>query len=135
VSAGAFRVVLRYLYTTELPESGEGGAGAGVGGRKGKGGIGAGGDGGKSKGDEEEATRRQVLEREVLEAADLFRLEALLEHCVEAFRRGLKVDTAAALGVGAQRRASGGAHGGERVLRAEWPAHSGWIRGSMCCAL
>jgi hypothetical protein len=35
-----------------------------------------------------------VLEREVLKAADLFRLEALLEHCVEAFRRGLKVDTA-----------------------------------------
>jgi ubiquitin len=34
-----------------------------------------------------------VLEREVLQAADLFRLEALLEHCVEAFRRGLKVDT------------------------------------------
>jgi hypothetical protein len=34
------------------------------------------------------------LEREVLKAADLFRLEALLEHCVEAFRRGLKVDTA-----------------------------------------
>jgi hypothetical protein len=35
-----------------------------------------------------------VLEREVLKAADLFRLEALLEHCVEAFRRGLTVDTA-----------------------------------------
>jgi hypothetical protein len=35
-----------------------------------------------------------MLEREVLKAADLFRLEALLQHCVEAFRRGLKVDTA-----------------------------------------
>jgi hypothetical protein len=35
-----------------------------------------------------------VLEREVLKAADLFRLEALLEHCVEAFGRGLTVDTA-----------------------------------------
>jgi hypothetical protein len=34
------------------------------------------------------------LEREVLKAADLFRLEALLEHCVEAFGRGLTVDTA-----------------------------------------
>jgi hypothetical protein len=34
------------------------------------------------------------LERELLKAADLFRLEALLEHCVEAFRRGLTVDTA-----------------------------------------
>jgi hypothetical protein len=102
-------VVLRYLYTAELPESGEGGAGAGGGrgggsscgggrggckGGKGDGGNGAGGDGGKSKGDGEEAKRRQVLEREVLKAADLFRLEALLEHCVEAFRRGLTVDTA-----------------------------------------
>ena len=113
VSAGAFRVVLRYLYTAELPESGEGGAGAGGGrgegssggggrgggkgkgkGSQGKGGKGEGGEGGKSKGDGEEATRRQVLEREVLQAADLFRLEALLEHCVEAFSRGLKVDTA-----------------------------------------
>jgi hypothetical protein len=32
------------------------------------------------------------MEREVLQAADLFRLEALLQHCVQAFRRGLKVD-------------------------------------------
>jgi hypothetical protein len=113
-------VVLRYLYTAELPESGEGGAGAGGGrgegssggggggggkgkgkggkgkgeGGKGKGGKGRWEDGGKSKGDGEEAKRRQVLEREVLKAADLFRLEALLEHCLEAFRRGLKVDTA-----------------------------------------
>jgi hypothetical protein len=112
VSAGAFRVVLRYLYTAELPESGEGWAGAGGGrvegssgvgerGGKGKGersqgngGNGAGGDGEKSKGDGKEATRRQVLEREVLKAADLFRLEALLEHCMESFRRGLKVNTA-----------------------------------------
>ena len=36
----------------------------------------------------------QVLERAVLKAADLFRVEGLLEHCVEAFGRGLKVDTA-----------------------------------------
>jgi hypothetical protein len=34
------------------------------------------------------------LEREVLQAADLFRLGALLEHCIEAFSRGLKVETA-----------------------------------------
>jgi hypothetical protein len=34
------------------------------------------------------------LEREVLKAADLFRLETLLQHCVEAFGRGLTVDTA-----------------------------------------
>jgi hypothetical protein len=80
VSAGALRVVLRYLYTAEVPESGEGGAGAG-------GGNGAGGDG-------EEAAAGQVLERAVLKAADLFRVEGLLEHCVEAFGRGLKVKTA-----------------------------------------
>ena len=55
--------------------------------------MGAGGDGGKSKGDGEEVKRRQVLEREVLQTADLFRLETLLQHCVEAFSRGLKVDT------------------------------------------
>jgi hypothetical protein len=36
----------------------------------------------------------QVLERAVLKAADLFRVEGLLEHCMEAFGRGLKVDTA-----------------------------------------
>ena len=38
--------------------------------------------------------RDGVLEREVLKAEDLFRLETLLQHCVEAFRRGFKVDTA-----------------------------------------
>jgi DNA-binding beta-propeller fold protein YncE len=77
VSAGAFRVVIRYLYSAQLPE---GGAGTG-------GGQGAGGDG-------EDATEGQVLERAVLKAADLFRLEELLQHCVEAFGRRLKVDTA-----------------------------------------
>jgi hypothetical protein len=34
------------------------------------------------------------LERPVLKAADLFQVEGLLEHCVEAFGRGFKVDTA-----------------------------------------
>ena len=77
VSAGALRVVLRYLYTAELPESGEGGAG-----------------GGGGTGEGEEAAAGQVLERAVLKAADLFRVEGLLEHCVEAFGRGLTVNTA-----------------------------------------
>ncbi len=78
-------VVYRYLYTDGLPESGERAAGSG--GERGEGGS-AGGGGGKgkekeskckggkgadAKGDEEEATRQQVLEREVLKAADLFR--------------------------------------------------------------
>ena len=67
VSAGALRVVMWYLFTAELPESGDGLTGAG-------GGKGAGGDG-------EDATEGQVLERAVLNAADLFRLERLLEHC------------------------------------------------------
>jgi hypothetical protein len=50
VSAGALRVVLRYLYTAELPERSEGGAGGGGG--TGEGGSGAGGGGGgKGKGD------------------------------------------------------------------------------------
>jgi hypothetical protein len=70
------------------------GSGGGGGKGKGKGSKGKGGnDGGKSKGNGEEATRRQVLEREVLKAADLFRLEGLLQHCIEAFSRGLKVTT------------------------------------------
>lgn len=71
-----FLVVYRYLYTDGLPGCGERGAGSG--GERGEGGS-AGGGGGKgmgkgskckggkgadAKGDEEEATRRQVLERE-----------------------------------------------------------------------
>ena len=50
VSAGAFRVVFPYLYTAELPESGEGGAGAG-GGREDGGRGGGEGGGGKGKGE------------------------------------------------------------------------------------
>jgi hypothetical protein len=48
----------------------------------------------ESMGDGEQATNRQVLGRAILQAADLFRLEALLQHCVESFQRGLTVDTA-----------------------------------------
>ncbi len=44
VNAGAFRLVLRYLYTSELPESTEGGSSAGGGGLSG-----CGGRGGKEK--------------------------------------------------------------------------------------
>jgi hypothetical protein len=61
---------------------------------KDKGDNGAWGDGGKSKGYWEETTRSQVLVREVFKVSDLFRLETLLEYCVETFRRGLKVDAA-----------------------------------------
>ena len=41
-----------------------------------------------------EEARRQEVEREVLTAADLFREEGLLKHCLEAFRRDLTVHTA-----------------------------------------
>ncbi len=54
------------------------------------------GEGCKGKhtgGNGEEVEAGQLLERVVF-AADLFRVEELLEHCVEAFARGLKVDTA-----------------------------------------
>ena len=43
VRAGAFRVVLWYLYTTELPESGEGESGDGGGRKEGSRGCGEGG--------------------------------------------------------------------------------------------
>ena len=59
--------------------------------------------GGKEKGEEskgkgtgldgDEATGGQVLERGVLKAADAFRVEGLLDHCEEAFGRGLKEDS------------------------------------------
>jgi hypothetical protein len=106
VSAAAFRVVLRYLYTAEVPtwaEAGEGGAGSCGGGDKrrkaGGGGAGGkrgdGGRGGKGKGKEEGAAaggRRMKLE--VLKAADLLRAEGLLQHCLEGFREALTVATA-----------------------------------------
>ena len=44
-------------------------------------------------GDGENESAGLVLERAVLKAADLFQVEGLLEHCVEAFGRGFKVDT------------------------------------------
>jgi len=95
-----------YLYTNELPESGEGGAGgegdkvhkdgSGSGGGKGNGkeSKGEGKKGEKSMGVGEHETHRQVFGRAMLKAADLFRLEALLQHCVESFQRGLTVETA-----------------------------------------
>ena len=109
VSAGAFRVVLRYLYTAAVPAweelqgagrevRGDGAVGGGQGG-DGKGG-GKGGSGGKGKGkeaassEEGEGAGRAALELEVLKGADLFQAEGLLTHCrLEAFRGGLTVHT------------------------------------------
>ena len=107
VSAGAFRVVLRYLYTaavpaweelqgTETSAEEDGAAGGGHGGR-GKGGGKGGGKGtgnsgskgksdGKGKGkeaadsEEDEGAGRAALELEVLKAEDLFQAEGLLKH-------------------------------------------------------
>ena len=105
ISAAAFRVLLRYLYTAQVPErketglyiiqkSGAGGNG-GKGDEKGGGDKGMGGGGCKGKGAEgEEATRRQTMEREVLMVADLFQAEGLLKHCLEVFRLSLTLYTA-----------------------------------------
>jgi hypothetical protein len=110
VSAGAFRVVLRYLYTAAVPaweelqgtgtsakEDGASGRG-GSGKRGGKGGGGGKGKGkGKSKeaagSEDDEGGGRAALELEVLKAADLFQAEGLLKHCLEGFRGGLTVHT------------------------------------------
>jgi hypothetical protein len=115
VSAGAFRVVLRYLYTAAVPaweelQGTETGAEEDVGGHggRGKGGGKGGGKGksgskgksnGKGKGkeaadsEEEEGAGRAALELKVLKAADLFQAEGLLKHCLEGFRRALTVHT------------------------------------------
>jgi hypothetical protein len=117
VSARAFRVVLRHLYTAEMPswEEAEGagndaGGGGGASGRagnggksgkgkgKGKGKGGGGGQGGAAGvvGGEGEgaAGGNSGLVREVLKAADMLQAEGLLKHCLEAFRGGLTVHTA-----------------------------------------
>jgi len=115
-SAAAFVVLLRNLYTAEVPAGEDaGGAGAakstdggkgGKGGKGEKGGMGRGG-GGKEKGgaggkggariegwEDGEAARRQAMAREVLKAADLFQAERLLKHCLETFRLSLTLHTA-----------------------------------------
>jgi speckle-type POZ protein len=116
VSARAFRVVLRHLYTAELPSWGEAegggndaGGGGGASGRagnggksgkgkgKGKGGGGGGGQGGVAGvvgGQGEGAVGSKGLVRGVLKAADMLQAEGLLKHCLEAFRSGLTVHTA-----------------------------------------
>jgi hypothetical protein len=117
VSAEAFRVVLRFLYTGELPAweelqsagtgAEENGAAAGGQGGRGSGrGKGRGtGTGKEAAGSEDETgTLRASLELEVLKAADLFQAEGLRKHCLEGFRRGLTVHTAVEQLVWAQAR-------------------------------
>jgi sugar lactone lactonase YvrE len=126
VSAGAFRVVLRYLYTAAVPAWEElqgtgtgaeedGAAGGGHGGC-GKGGAKGGGKG-KSKGkgngkeaadsEEDEGAGRAALELEVLKAADLFQAQGLLKHCLAVFRGGLTVHTVVKQLVWAHKRGPG----------------------------
>ncbi len=105
VLVGALQVVVRYLYTVELPESGEGGADAGGGerGEDSSGGGGRGGGKGKREGRKDkneknggDVTTLQVLEREVFKAAETVPVGCtvvLVEYCVKTFKRGLKVDS------------------------------------------
>ena len=93
VSGRAFRVVLRYLYTGEVP-----GSGGQKGGQSGRAEVGKGkvskGEEGKGKGAKERDENDGG--REVQKAADLFQAEGLLKHCLETFGRGLTVGTAVA---------------------------------------
>jgi hypothetical protein len=115
VSASAFRVLLRFLYTGEVPAwgvdaRGEGGGGAGgsgggggAGGRRGAGGKGGvnkgaggnnGGKGGKGKEEDKEEEAAESAVQELLRVADRFQAGGLYEHCLAEFGRGLTVDTA-----------------------------------------
>jgi len=110
VSAAAFGVLLRNLYTAEVPAGEDaGGAGAatctnggkdgkggkgGKGGGKGKGGAGSKGAATIKGGEDGEAARRQAMAREVFKAADLFQAEGLLKHCLETFCLSLTLRTA-----------------------------------------
>ena len=109
-SAAAFGVLLRNLYTAEVPareDSHEAGAAKGVygkkggkygksggGGGKGRGRAGGKGDAGGEGGEDGEAARQQAMVQEVLKAADLFQAEGLLKHCLETFRLSLTLHTA-----------------------------------------
>jgi DNA-binding beta-propeller fold protein YncE len=114
VSAAAFRVLLRFLYTGELPvwggEAGRGGAGAGgsgrghggagagagAGGRGGKKGTGGnnGGQGGRGKKEDTAEEEAESEVQELLRVADRFQAGGLYEHCLAEFGRALTVETA-----------------------------------------
>jgi hypothetical protein len=113
VSASAFRVLLRFLYTGELPAwgveaRGEGGGGAGgsgvvgAGGRRGAGGKGGkkgaggnnGGKGGKGKEEDKEDEAPESAVQELLRVADRCQAGGLYEHCLAEFGRALTVETA-----------------------------------------
>ena len=72
------------------------GSEGGKAGKDGRGGKakGATGKKGKDAGDKDAGGAGQTEVREVLKAADMFRAEGLLKHCLEAFGKGLTVETA-----------------------------------------
>jgi len=110
-SAAVFGVLLRNLYTAEVPNwedsvragaakggnvgKGEKGCREGGGGSKGEGGAGGKGGVGGTGEEERAAARQQAMAREVLKAADLFQAEGLLKHCLEIFRLSFTLHTAA----------------------------------------
>ena len=106
VSAAAFRILLRHVYTGEVPEredgsGGSGGQEAGVGRRAGrsprsKGGAGSGGKGKGRKEDGEEAAEEEAESwvQELLRVADRFQAAGLYKHCLEEFGRSMTAETA-----------------------------------------
>ena len=116
VSAGAFRVLLRYLYTGEVPagdeDAGEGWAGraGGAGGCGNAGGVGGEGGGGKGKEAEAEAEAEpESRVEELLRVADRFQAAGLYAHCLGEFWRSLTAETAIDALVWAHRRGPQGA--------------------------
>jgi hypothetical protein len=107
VSAFAFRVLLRFLYTGELPVW----EGRGKGGQRQEGADGNnGGKGGKGKEKDKEENEGKEAEsavQELLRVADRFQAEALYEHCLAEFGRALTVETAVQQLVWAHRRGLG----------------------------
>ena len=127
VSAFAFRVLLRFLYTGELPalegaggHGGHGGSGGGAsaGGWQGdgegvrtrtEGAYGKGMEGGKGKEDDKEEEEAESEVQELLRVADRFQAEGLYGHCLKEFGRTLTVQTAIQQLVWAHSRGPAGA--------------------------
>jgi len=82
VSARAFRVLLRFLYTAELP-GGTDDTGGSV--QENSGNVGCG---------RKDAESEREMECEVLQAADRFQVAGLLEHCLASFGARLTAQTA-----------------------------------------
>jgi len=108
VSVATFRVLLRNLYTAEVPVGEDSRrlvqqrvvmvvrverVGGGVGGTR-QAGAGGTGEGGGKRDEHKGAGRRQAMAREVFKATDVFQAEGLLNHCLKTFRLSLTLHTA-----------------------------------------